>query len=35
VRVVGRFEAGRAGQVSVDADGMRHDVSGLGWEHGR
>jgi thiamine-monophosphate kinase len=35
VRVVGRFEAGRAGQVAVDADGMRHDVSGLGWEHGR
>jgi thiamine-monophosphate kinase len=35
VRVVGRFEAGPAGQVAVDADGMRHDVSGLGWEHGR
>jgi thiamine-monophosphate kinase len=35
VRVVGRFEAGRAGQVAVDAYGMRHDVSGLGWEHGR
>jgi thiamine-monophosphate kinase len=35
VRVVGRFEAGPAGQITVDADGQRHDVSELGWEHGR
>lgn len=34
VTVVGRFEAGRAGQVFVESGGHRHDATGLGWEHG-
>lgn len=35
VRVVGRFESGPRGRVTVLADGMSHDSAGLGWEHGR
>lgn len=35
VTVVGRFEAGPPGQVVVVSEGRRHDVAGLGWEHGR